>query len=44
MLVFGWHSVKRGNRFLILTVVIIALLQLVITYVPFLRDIFHLAI
>ena len=40
----GWHSLKKGNKFIIFTIVFIALLQLTITYVPFFREIFHLAI
>ncbi|HEY9656855.1 MAG TPA: HAD-IC family P-type ATPase, partial [Allocoleopsis sp.] len=40
----GWNSLKRGNRFIIWTILIIGALQLTITYVPFFREIFHLAI
>ena len=38
----GWHSIKRGNRFLIFTVLFIFLLQLIITFTPAFQDIFHL--
>jgi Ca2+-transporting ATPase len=44
MLGLGWQSVKRGNRFLILTFVIIALLQMIITCTPVFQTIFHLAV
>jgi hypothetical protein len=44
MLGLGWQSVKRGNRFLILTFVIIALLQMIITCTPVFQTIFRLAI
>lgn len=40
----GWHSLKKGNIFLIFTIVLIAVLQLIITFVPFFQNIFHLAI
>lgn len=44
VMVLGWHSIKKGNIFLIFTVVLIAVLQLLITYVPFFQQIFHLAV
>lgn len=40
----GWHSLKHGNKFLIFTIVLIAVLQLIITFVPFFQQIFHLAV
>lgn len=40
----GWHSLKKGNKFLIFTIILIAVLQLTITYVPFFQKIFHLAV
>jgi len=42
--VIGRHSVAKGNLFLILTIVIIFLLQVLITFTPFFQHIFHLAI
>jgi len=44
MIVLGWHSIKKGNIFLIFTIVLIAILQLIITYVPLFQQIFHLEI
>jgi magnesium-transporting ATPase (P-type) len=40
----GWHSIKRRNKMLIATITIIAILQLLITYIPFFQEIFHLEI
>lgn len=40
----GWHSIKKGNVFLIFTVVLIAVLQIIITFVPFFQQLFHLAV
>ena len=40
----GWHSIKHGNKFLIFTIILIAVLQMVITFVPFFQRIFHLAV
>lgn len=40
----GWHSIKKGNKFLIFTIILIAALQLIITYTPFFQKIFHLAV
>jgi P-type Ca2+ transporter type 2C len=39
---FGWHSLKKGNFFIIFTIILIVILQLTITYVPFFQGIFHL--
>jgi P-type Ca2+ transporter type 2C len=44
VIVLGWHSIKKGNKFLIFTIILIAVVQLVITFTPFFRDIFHLAV
>jgi P-type Ca2+ transporter type 2C len=44
VIMLGWHSIKKGNVFLIFTVVLIAVLQLIITFVPFFQNIFHLAV
>ena len=45
MVIFlGWHSLKKGNKFMIFTIILIAALQLTITFVPFFQEIFHLAI
>ncbi|MBI5452964.1 cation-translocating P-type ATPase [Candidatus Gottesmanbacteria bacterium] len=41
---FGWHSIKKGHPFLIFTILIIAVLQIIITFVPFFQNIFHLAV
>lgn len=38
----GWHSLKKGNRFLIFTVLFISILQLIITFTPFFQTIFRL--
>jgi Ca2+-transporting ATPase len=40
----GWHSLKKGNKFLIFTILLIAVLQVIITFVPFFQGIFHLQI
>lgn len=44
VMILGWHSLKKGNVFLIFTIVLIILLQLTITFVPFFQQIFHLAV
>ncbi|HSA83957.1 MAG TPA: cation-transporting P-type ATPase [Patescibacteria group bacterium] len=44
VLFLGWHSLKKGNKFLIFTILLIAAVQLIITFVPFFQQIFHLAI
>jgi len=44
VIMLGWHSIKHGNKFLIFTVVLIAALQLIITFVPFFQQFFHLAV
>jgi P-type Ca2+ transporter type 2C len=44
VIALGWHSIRRGNVFLILTIIIIAALQLIITYTPFFQGIFQLAV
>jgi Ca2+-transporting ATPase len=41
---FGRHSLRKGNKFLILTIFLIVALQVLITFVPFFQSIFHLAI
>lgn len=41
---FGWQTLRRGNYFLVITIFIILLLQILITYTPFFRNIFHLAL
>lgn len=41
-MVLGRNSLKQGNLFLIITVIITLILQLFINSVPFFRDIFHL--
>ena len=43
-MIIGRHALKKGNLFLILTVIIIILLQIIITITPFFQNIFHLAI
>lgn len=40
----GWHSLRKGNIFLIITILLIAALQLLITYTPFFQNIFQLAV
>lgn len=40
----GWHSIRKRNKMLIATIIIIASLQLLITYIPFFQEIFHLEI
>lgn len=40
----GWHSIRKGHRFLIFTVVFIFLLQLIITFTPIFQAIFRLQI
>lgn len=44
VIALGWHSIKKGNLFLILTVIIIFLLQIVITFTPLFQEIFRLQI
>ncbi len=44
VIVLGWHSIKRGNIFMIATILLIALLQVVITYIPFFQNLFKLAV
>lgn len=44
VIVLGWHSLRRGNIFLIFTILLIAALQLIITFIPFFQKIFQLAI
>ena len=39
----GWHSIRKGNIFLIFTIVLIAALQLLITYTPFFQKLFQLS-
>jgi Ca2+-transporting ATPase len=41
---FGWHSIRKGNVFLIVTVIFIFLLQLFVTHNPFFQEILHLAL
>ena len=41
---FGRHSLKHGNPFLIISVLVIALLQILITYIPFFQAIFNLKV
>ena len=41
---FGWNSLKRGHFFLIFTIILIAVLQIIITFVPFFQKIFHLMV
>jgi Ca2+-transporting ATPase len=40
----GWHSIKKGNRFLIFTVILITILQLIVTFTPFFQEILRLQI
>lgn len=40
----GWNSFKKGNKFLIFTVLFIVALQLIITFTPIFQEIFHLQI
>lgn len=40
----GWHSLKRGNLFLVFTILFIVALQLIITFTPFFQTIFRLQI
>lgn len=40
----GWKSVKKGHLFLIITVLLIFILQLIITFTPFFQEIFRLQI
>lgn len=44
VLVLGRHSLKRGNVFIILTISITLILQLLITSLPFFQKLFHLAV
>jgi P-type Ca2+ transporter type 2C len=44
VLFLGWHSIKKGNLMLIATIILIAIIQLLITYLPFFQELFHLAI
>jgi P-type Ca2+ transporter type 2C len=41
VIAIGWHSIKKGHLFLIFTVLLITILQLIITFVPFFQSIFH---
>ncbi len=41
---FGWHSIKKGNLFLIGTIIFIFLLQIFVTHNPFFQEILHLAL
>lgn len=40
----GWNSLKKGNLFLIATVLLIVAIQLIITFTPAFQAIFHLQI
>ncbi|HSX09279.1 MAG TPA: cation-transporting P-type ATPase [Candidatus Saccharimonadales bacterium] len=40
----GWHSIKRGHRFLIFTVILITILQLIVTFTPLFQHILRLQI
>lgn len=42
VMIIGWQSLKKGNIFLILTVIIILILQLSINIFPFFRELFRL--
>lgn len=42
--VLGWHSIKKGNKMIIATIILIAALQLLITYTPFFQTLFHLEV
>jgi Ca2+-transporting ATPase len=44
VMIIGYRSLKRGNIFLVLTVLTILALQLIITYTPFFQEIFHLEV
>lgn len=44
VIVLGWHSLKKGNSFLIATILLIGMLQLAITFIPFFQEVFQLAI
>ncbi len=44
VIAFGWHSIKKGNIFLISTIIFIILLQVFVTYNPFFQQILHLAL
>lgn len=44
VVILGWHSLKKGNFMIIFTIILIAALQLMITFVPFFQQFFHLAI
>ncbi len=41
---FGWHSIKKGNLFLIGTILFIFLLQIFVTNNPFFQEILHLVL
>jgi P-type Ca2+ transporter type 2C len=41
---FGWHSIRRGNLFLIGTVIFIFLLQVFVNHNPFFQEILHLTL
>lgn len=41
---FGWQSIKRGNPFLIGTIIFIFLLQYFVTHNPFFQEILHLTL
>jgi len=44
VIVIGWHSLRRRNRFLIFTIVLIFLLQLFVTFSPFFQTLLKLQI
>lgn len=44
VIVFGWHSIRKGNKTLIMTIVFIVLLQLFVTFNPFLQILLHLKV
>jgi Ca2+-transporting ATPase len=44
VVLIGWHSLKKGHIFLIGTVILITIMQIVITFTPFFQTIFRLQI
>ncbi len=42
VLVIGWQSLRKGNMFLVITVIIIFFLQIAISTIPFFQAVFHL--
>lgn len=42
IIALGWQSLKRGNTFLLFSVILIFILQVIISTFPFFQNIFHL--